>query len=140
MSDSFSGYLADQLINYLANGTQFNTPPGSLWITVEDDTGTELSSSFPNARLEVTSTGWTVTDPSGAAYDSRFENANTLDFGKASSDVSNIQRFVVYDAQTGGNLLLSSVIDSAPFDVSSGTALTFEPGDASFDAIEWDEP
>lgn len=136
---SLSGYLADQITNYLANGTQFNTPPGSLWVTVWDDTGTELSSSFPNARLEVTSSGWTVTDPSGASFDSRFENANALDFGQASSDVTNVERFAVYDAQTGGNLLLTSVIDSSPFDVSSGTALTFEAGDVSFDAVEYDE-
>jgi len=86
----------------------------------------------------VNNSDWTVTD-SGASFDSRFENAVEIDFGQASSDVDNINRFAVYDASTGGNLLLTAPIDDAPFDVSIGTRVKFDTGNVSFDVIEYDE-
>jgi hypothetical protein len=138
MSDSLSGYLADQLVNWISKGNAFDSSPGSVYVTLWDDTDTELSSEFPNAREEVPTSGWTVTD-SGSGFDSRFENAVNIDFGEANSDVNNISRFAVYDASTGGNLLLTSPIDDSPFDVSSGTKVKFDAGNVSFDAIEYNE-
>jgi len=136
---AFSEYLAEELMNWLASNTAFASSPASLYVTLWDDTETELSSSFPNARLEVPSSGWNINDPSGASFDSAFENAAEIDFGQANSDVNNITRFAVYDSSSGGNLLLTSKIDNSPFDVSSGTKVKFDAGNVSFDAIEYDE-
>lgn len=135
---AFSEYLAEELTNWLASNTGFASSPTDLYVTLWNDQDNELSTEFPNARLSVNNSDWTVTD-SGASFDSRFENAVEIDFGQASSDVDNINRFAVYDASTGGNLLLTAPIDDAPFDVSSGTRVKFDVGNVSFDVIEYDE-
>jgi len=135
---AFSEYLAEELTNWLASNTAFDGSPTDLYVTVWDTSETELSGDFPNARLAVNNSNWTVTD-SGASFDSRFENANELDLGEATADLQDIDRIAIYDASTGGNLLLTTRLSDAPFDVSSGTRLKFQAGDVNFDVLEYDE-
>ena len=128
MSD-FSVYTAEQIRDWMSQGT-VDTPPSNLYITVFDDTGTELSSDFAGARA-TTATGsdWTTTGTS-------FENAAQISLGEATVDVSNIQDVALFDANTGGNEIARYDLSDAPFDVAGGSVLVWDAGELSFDIVD----
>ena len=128
MSD-FSVYTAQQVADFMSQGT-VDAAPSNIYVTLFDDTGTELDGDFQNARVS-TAAGSDWDSP-----DTDFDNANVIDFGEATSDVTNIQDVALYDASTGGNELARYQLDSAPFDVSTGTELKFEAGNLSFDVLD----
>jgi len=127
MSD-FSVYTAGQIADWMSQGT-IATAPANLYVGVHDDTGTERSGDFVNDRVSTTAgTDWTIVSTG-------FESAVKVDFGDASVDVNNLQDVALYDDTlvNGGNEIARYPMSSAPFSVSSGTALTFSAGDISFD-------
>jgi hypothetical protein len=114
----------------MSQNTQLDTPPTDLYVTVFDDTNTELSSNLTDARKAVsTAGGWTKNGTD-------FENANTISLGTASTDLTNVTDVALYDASTGGNLIARYGINEAPFNVADGSELTFEPADLSFDVVD----
>jgi hypothetical protein len=126
----FSAYLAEEITDWMSQNTQLDTPPAALWVTVFDDTDTELSSSLTQARQDVsTSGGWTKNG-------TNFENANQISLGEAAGQLSNVQDVALFDAETGGNLIARYTINEAPFNVADGSELTFEAGDLSFDVVD----
>jgi len=132
MTDSLSTYLATEIVEYLANATQFDTPPSTLYVSVEDDTDTDLSGSLSNAPVGVGSANWTI---SGTT----FENDTNINLGEATTDLTNVETVAIYDgSDIGGtaNLLLETPLQGGPYDVSDGTNITFETGDITYDAIE----
>ena len=126
MSD-FSVYTAEQVADFMSQGT-IETPPSELYIAVFDDTGTERSSDFGSGgRVSTTAgTDWNIVGTG-------FENANDIDFGEATSDVTGLQDIALFDASTGGNEIARYALSGAPFDVSEGTTLAFPAGNISFD-------
>jgi len=129
MSD-FSAYLAGEIVDWMSQGTQLDTPPSSVWVTIFDDTDTERDGSFTGARAEVdTTSGWTKVGTD-------FENAAEINLGEASQTVQNITDVALYDAETGGNQLARYTINEAPFNVSDGSQLTFQAGELSFDVVD----
>lgn len=131
MADSFSAYLAGELVDWLANDTQLDTPPGTLYVSVLDDTNTDRSGDFQNAPTGVGSANWSR---NGTA----FENSADVNLGEATADVNNVEDIVVYDGADPGtaNELLRTPVTNGPFDVSTGTQLIFESGDIDYDAVE----
>lgn len=130
MADSLSTHLATQIVEYLANGTQFPTPP-TLHVSVEDTGDTDQSSNLSSAPITTAASDWTV---SGTT----FENANQLDFGDATADITGIESVTIYDGPDPAtdNLLLESDITNGPYDVSSGTSFIIDATDLTFDAVE----
>lgn len=131
MPSDFSVYTAGEIADWMSQGT-ITTPPSNLYVAVFDDTGTEVSGDFANDRPSTaTGTDWTIVSTG-------FENANQIDFGEASVDVTNIQDVALFDADlaTGGNEIARYDITEALFDVSAGTNLIFSPGDLSFDVVD----
>jgi len=127
MSD-FSVFTADEIVNWMSQGT-VGTPPSDLYVTLFDDTGTELDDDLQNGRVQTaTGTGWDVTNTS-------FENAAQIDFGEATADFS-IQEVALFDAATGGNEIARYAIATAPQDITTGTRVFFPAGDLSFDVID----
>ena len=126
----FSAYLAEEIVDWMSQNTQLDTPPTDLYVTVFDDTDTELSSNLTDARKAVsTSGGWTKNG-------SQFENANQISLGTASTELTNVDDVALYDASTDGNLIARYQIDQSPFNVADGSELTFEAGDLSFDVVD----
>jgi hypothetical protein len=126
----FSAYLAEQIVDWMSQNTQLDTPPTALWITVYDDTNTELDANLTDARKDVTTSGgWTKNG-------TNFENASQISLGEASSELSNVTDVALFDAETGGNEIARYEINEAPFNVASGSELTFEAGDLSFDVVD----
>jgi len=128
MSD-FSVYVAQQVADWMSQGT-VETPPSNIYVTVFDDTGTELDGSFIDARAETTA----ETDWDSPATD--FENANEVSLGEATEDVTNITDVALYDAETDGNELARYQLTDAPFDVSDGSTLLWQPNQLTFDVID----
>ena len=126
MSD-FSVYTAEQVADWMSQGT-IETPPSNLYVALFDDTGTERSSDFASDGRVSTTTGtdWTITNTA-------FENGDEVSFGEATVDVNNLQDIGLFDASTGGNEIARYAMSDAPFDVSSGTSLTFTAGNITFD-------
>jgi len=126
----FSVYLATEIAEWMSQGTQLDTPPTALWVTVYDDGGTELDGNLTGARAEVpASTGWTLNGTD-------FENTNQISLGEAASQLTNVQDVALFDAETGGNEIARYTINEAPFNVAGGSELTFEAGELSFDVVD----
>jgi len=130
MPSDFSVYLATEITKWMSQNTQMDTPPTSLWVTVYDDTNTELDGNLTGARTEVSaSTGWTLVG-------TNFENTNQVSLGEASTELSNVTDVALFDAGTGGNEIARYQIDQAPFNVANGSELTFEAGKLTFDVVD----
>jgi len=128
MSD-FSVHIAGEILNLMTQGT-VRTPPSNIFVAVIDNTGTERSTDFQNDRASTTAgSDWTVTD-------TEVENANDISLGEATVNVNDLVDVALFDAATGGNKLAQYTMDSTPFDVATGTTLTFPAGDLSFDVID----
>ena len=130
----FSPYLAGEIVDWMSQGT-VATPPTDLYVAVFDDTDTERSGDFQNDRVQVsTGSGWTVTN-------TEFENANTVDFGEATTDVNNLQDIALYDDTlvNGGNQIARYTMTDAPFTVATGTNLLFSAGNITFDVLDTTE-
>jgi len=133
MAYAFSAYYAGIIRDHLSQGTDAPTAYTDLYVTIFDDTDTELSSNLTNARAAVpTGSGWTVTNTS-------FENANQIDLGEASTTLENVTDVAIFDAETGGNLLLRGELQEAPFNIANGTSFTFEAGDIDVDIQDFTE-
>ena len=128
MSD-FSVYTATNVIDWMSQGT-VDTPPTNIYVGLLDGDESELSFDFLNERVE-TDAGddWDVTQTT-------FENANTLDFGEALEDVTDITFVALFDAATDGNQLAAYELSAAPFNISSGSTASFAPGELEFDVID----
>lgn len=130
MAYAFSPYFAALIRDWLSQGDQLPTPPTDLYVTLFDDTDTELSGNFTDARAAVPATdGWTVTNTS-------FENSNEVSLGEASDTLENVTDAAVFDAETDGNLLLRSELGEAPFNIADGTEFRFSPGDIDADILD----
>jgi len=130
MSD-FSVYTAAQVTDWMSQGT-IAAAPTDLYITVFDDTNTELSSDLSNARAQTSAgTDWNEDVDGGG-----FENANLINLGGATADLTNIQDVAIFDASTGGNEIARYTLTDAPFDLASGSSLEFKAGKLSFDVTD----
>jgi len=128
MSD-FSVHIAGEILDLMTQGT-VRTPPSNIFVAVIDNTGTERSTDFQNDRASTTAgSDWTVTD-------TEVENANEISLGEATTDVNGLVDVALFDSATGGNKLAQYTMDATPFDVATGTTLTFPAGDLSFDVID----
>jgi len=128
MSD-FSVHIAGEILDLMTQGT-VRTPPSNVFVAVIDNNGTERSTDFQNDRASTTAgSDWTITD-------TEVENENEISFGEATTDVNGLVDVALFDSASGGNKLAQYTMDSTPFDVATGTTLTFPAGDLSFDVID----
>ena len=128
MSD-FSVHIAGEILNLMTQGT-VRSPPPNIYVAVFDDTGTERSTDFQNGRaITAAGTDWTITDTEVA-------NANDISLGDATTNVNGLVDVALFDSAIGGNKLAQYTMDATPFDVATGTTLTFPAGDLSFDVID----
>ena len=131
MTNDFGADLAPAIAEFIADGTELFTPPTDVYVTLFDDDGNELNADLENGRVAVaTETGWTITG-------SEFENAEEIDFGEATADIT-VQEFGFYDSDTGGsnNELIRADITDAPESFTDGTRVFFEAGGLSTDILE----
>jgi hypothetical protein len=132
MTNDFSTDFATDIAEYLFDGTQLPTPPGTIYVALFDDTGTEVTSDFQNGRVGLAVPGdWSRSG-------SQADNGVDVAFGEATADVSNIARVGLWDSASGGTEFGRFDIDDAdaPFDVSDGSTLTINTGNLDFDVLD----
>jgi len=133
MTNDFATYTAEQLTDWLSQGTDMPTAPATVYATLYDDTGTEIDGSLTNGRVAVT-TGSGFDEPDSTS----FENASSIDFGEATADIT-VQEVALKDADdtdANANLLVRGDIVNAPQDFASGTQVLFEAGEFDFDVLD----
>jgi hypothetical protein len=133
----FTQFLAAELLDHIHSDAAY-APPATLYAAVSTTTPTEESAG-----------SWNFTEPGGGGYDrvattaatwnaatdadpSLKDNVAEIDFGQASGAAwGTLTYFGLFDAITGGNLLLGGAI---------ATPKTIDDGDfAKFPVGDWDE-
>lgn len=125
---SFSDYLEDALLNHLFGQGSYAPPTIYVGLSTADpgDSGAGLSEPTGNGytRVATTEADWNVA--AGGLLDS----ANTILLGPATSDWGTLTHFALFDAATGGHLLLHGAL-AQPKAVNGGDWARFASGELS---------
>lgn len=119
-----SDYLENALIKEILNGINF-AAPSSVYIALstanplDDASGLAEPSGNGYARVQVTA-GFTVTG--GAAV-----NAASIEFPAATGSWGTITHFAIFDASSGGNMLVYGALTSS-IAVAAGQVFRFSAG------------
>lgn len=126
---SFGNYLELELLDHVFGcGGRNYTPPAALYVALSTadptDSGGSISEPSGNnyARVSTASGDWNV------ASNGSVSNANTISFPQASASWGTITHFAIYDAASGGNMLMHAALTSSR-SVSSGDTPQFVAGD-----------
>jgi hypothetical protein len=127
-------YLQDQLMNWMVNGTNFDTAPTNIYVALhngepgDNAQNNELDSAGGEGgyvRYETTIPGDWNQPATG-----EFENANDFIFAEATEDWGQVSHFSLWDSQTGGNPLAEDSLVSS-VTVNTGDAPVFRDGNLS---------
>lgn len=132
MTNDFGTDLASELTDYVVDGTDIGAAEATYYVTLYDDTGTELDGSVQNGRVGVGTADWTETATTA------FENASEISFGEATADIT-VQEFAIKDIDdTDANAreLFRADITNAPQNFSDGTKVFFQAGDLDVDVLD----
>lgn len=122
--------LAADLADWLSDDSPMPAPPGTVYFALFDSTDTEVTGDFENGRVGLDNP--TELDRTNTAV----ENAAEINFGEATANVDTVENVALLDSDTGGDMLAYGEIDDAPFDVSSGVTLFFDPGELTLDFVD----
>jgi len=124
---SFSNYLENELLDHVFKTGSY-TVPTNIYIALSTTT------------IEDSTTGTTITEPSGGAYVRKIcntwdaaasgatENTQVVTFAQATKSWGSIQDFAICDAITKGNILVYGNLGAAKT-VASGDTAKFATGD-----------
>lgn len=135
MTSDWGADFAAELTDYLSQGVDLPTAPGTVYVTLYDDTGTELNADLQNGRVAVT-TGAGFNEPTPTS----FENANQVDFGEVTAgSVITVDEFAIKDADaddaTATELVRAKITDN-PQKFADKTQVFFDPGELTVDVLE----
>ncbi len=123
---SFSDYAEDALLNHLFGTGNYAPPTIYVGLSTTDpgDSSTGLSEPSGNGytRVETTEANW------NAAAGGLLDNANTILLGPATGDWGTLTHFALFDAITGGHLLLHGAL-AQPKTIANGDSARFASGD-----------
>jgi len=123
---SFSDYLEDALLNHLFGKGAYAPPTIYVGLSTADpgDDGAGLSEPNGNgyARSATTAADW-----NGAAG-GLLDNAGTILLGPATGDWGTLTHFALFDAATGGHLLVHGPL-TPPKAINSGDSARFAGGE-----------
>jgi hypothetical protein len=134
MTNDFGADFASELTDYFVDGTDLPAAEATYYVTLYDDTGTELNGDLQNGRVAVGNADWTEVDATS------FENASEVNFGEvtATSTIT-VQEFAIKDIDdTDANareLVRADIVD-APQDFAPDTKVFFAAGDLDVDILE----
>jgi len=137
---ALSNYLENELIDHLFRARAFTAPAEhyfALFTAAPSDSGggTEVSGgSYARANVtpgfaEWEGTGGETTDVDSAGTGGATQNRNAITFPAPTASWGQVTHFGIFDASTGGNLLLHGAL-TVPRTIDNGApAPTFEAGD-----------
>lgn len=135
-------YLENKVIDHLFRGTAY-TAPASLHVSLhtaacsDSSTGTEVSGGS-YARVSVTSNGtnWANTQVSGTGVSTgtsgTTSNSNAITFPAPTANWGSITHFGVWDASSGGNMLLCQALTQSKTVNNGDAAPSFAAGALTF--------
>jgi hypothetical protein len=134
MTNDFGQDFAAQLADYFISGTDVDAPPATAYVTLYDDTGTELNGDLQNGRVGLAVGG----DIAQGADTTQFENAGEVNFGEATADIT-VQEFALKDSDaddaTAVEFFRADITD-APQDFTTGTRVFFAAGELSVNILD----
>ena len=117
-------YLGNIFINYALRQTATPTPPAG-WLGLVTASGEVLGGAY--ARVAV-SGQWAPPTTTDTTY-----NLNKITFPQSTSDWGTVLGVVLYDAASGGNILMGATF-ATPVNVPALTEMYFNPGGLKFEA------
>ncbi len=121
-----SAYLEPKLLGWIFGATAMPTAPATVYIALSTGTATQSvtePSGFAYARVAVTNNTTNWPTPSGS-QPATVQNANTITFPTATGSWGTIQSAAVYDAPSGGNLLVQLNL-TANQTINNGNVFSF---------------
>lgn len=123
---SFSNYTEDALLNHLFGKGNYAPPTIYVGLSTADpgDSGAGLSEPTGNgyARVETTGADWNT------AAGGLLDNGNMILLGPATGNWGTLTHFALFDAATGGHLLLHGAL-AQPKTIDSGDSARFASGE-----------
>lgn len=134
MTNDFGADYAQEITAQFINGDAIASPPGTVYVTLYDDSGTELNGDLENGRVGVSvPAGWQQ-----GADPTQFENAVQVDFGEAGVELT-VQEFAIKrsDAADGSATeYYRDSIDNAPATFADGTQVFFAAGALTVNVLD----
>lgn len=123
---SFSDYLEDALLDHIVGKTSLTMPTAYVALSTADplDNGSGMAEPSGNgyARVQTSGTDW------NAASGGSIDNVNDITFPEATGSWGTITHFAIFDAVTGGNMLVHGSL-SASKSIDNGDTAKFAAGD-----------
>lgn len=130
-------YLENRLVDWLLRGQSF-TPPSTTYValfttaTTDAGGGTEVSGGgYARVAIASSLTNWAGTQAPGSTTASsgtggQTSNNNTITFPQATANWGTITHFALFDASTGGNMLIHGALTQAK-QIDAGDQLVIDP-------------
>ena len=122
----FSDYWENKILNHTFGKTSY-TPP-TIYVALstadplDDASGLAEPTGDAYARVQTSASDW------NAASDGTLDNANNIIFPQATGNWGTITYFALFDAATGGDMLVHGAL-SQPQTIDSGNTVKFAAGD-----------
>lgn len=134
MTNDFGADLASELTDYVVDGTDIGAAESTYYVTLYDDTGTELNGSLQNGRVGVDTTAWSETATTA------FDNDSEINFGEVTGGSTiTVQEFAIKDiddTDANARVLFRADINNAPQDFADGTRVFFNAGELDVDILK----
>ena len=125
---SFSDYAEGKVLDHVFGLAAFTQPTLYLAVSTADPTDAGTGAAEPSgngyARVATAPADWTRTD-------NVVENANELAFPEATGSWGTLTHFAVYDASSGGNLIIHGTLTTAKA-IAANETLRFPAGNLTF--------
>lgn len=120
-------FLEDALLDHILNNTAYASPANVFLAlfttaTADDGSGTEVTGGS-YARVSVVGNFTLTGGGSGQAT-----NTAQIQFPQATAGWGTVTHFAIFDASTGGNMLIHGALTGS-IAVASGETVQFDPGD-----------
>jgi hypothetical protein len=123
---SFSDYCENEILDHLFGKGDYAPPVVYVGLSTADPTDSGVGLSEPNdngyARVGTTEADWNV------AAGGLLDNANAITFGTATGSWGTLTHFALFDAASGGHLLVHGAL-SYPKTIESGDTARFAGGE-----------
>jgi hypothetical protein len=120
---ALTDYLENRIVDWLFRGQSF-TPPATLYVSLhtsacsDSSTGTEVSGgSYARVGVAANTTNWANTQNSGTGASTgtsgTTRNKVTITFPAPTANWGSITHFGIWDASSGGNMLICAALTQA---------------------------
>jgi hypothetical protein len=134
MTNDFGADFATEIAAMFYDGTQIPAPAATAYVTLYDDTGTELNADLQNGRVGIAIPG----DVNQGANATEFENAVEINFGETTADIT-VQEFAIKDSDADdatAKEYFRGAVTNAPQDYANGTRVFYNAGELAGDILD----